>query len=238
MDRIVGMVVDRCCGGRLDRPAQGVSGALVDLLDGVDLRGTETRGRLGAGALQRLTGIRKHKSCRIELGLACRQIIDDTVGGSVEPVASGQNGARDKLLVRLRKCRVQQRAAVRKLLDRGWRDGRNGLHAPILGERNRFQIIDRVSGHDAVEVVGKVLGKNHALATARGTADEVGMVRTLAIVGINQKFSGLRRDVDRTVGMVRDCLRIEKELVGNGQVFVLVPAVLACYGEAAGQCGR
>src|SRR6266446_2822443 len=93
-------------------------------------------------------------------------------------------------------------AAVGKLLDRDWTHGRNGLHAPILSKCNRFQIIDRVSGHDAVEVVGKVLGENHALPTSRGTADEVGVVRTLAIVGINQKFSGLARDVDRTIGVV------------------------------------
>jgi len=217
---------------------QRVPRSLIDLLHRIDLRWRETGRRLRPGALQRLRGIRKHEGRRIEFGPARREIVDDAVGGSVELVAGRQDGAGEEVLIGDRKRRVEDRAAVRKLLDRRRRDGLDRLHPPVLGERDRLQVIDRIAGDDAVVVIGKVLREHHALPAAGGAADEIGAVRGLPVVGVDQELGDLRRRVDRTVGVVVNRLRIEQELVGDGQILVLMPAVLAGDGPAAGECRR
>ena len=54
------------------------------------------------------------------------------------------------------------------------------------------------------------------------------MLRLLTVVSLNKEFRGLRGCVYRTVSVIDHRLRFEIERVGVGQMFVLMPTVLAC----------
>ena len=143
---------------------------------------------------------------------------------------------------RERAANRQGRRAVREPLDRRRRDVIDLLDTPILGDRDSFQIENRIAGHNAVEVVREVLRHHHALPAAGRAADPIRPAWPVAVVDLDQILGRLRGDVDRTVGVVNDRLRVEKELVRNRQLAVFVPAVLARHSPAVSerrrQCSR
>src|SRR5260370_11356143 len=207
---------------------QGLCRVCVDPLDGIDRCWREAGGRLWPRALQRLLRTREDKGVRVECRLARCRVIDDAVEDPIKMIACGKYGALKEHLIRHGKRRVKNRIAVWKRPYRFRSDSLDVLDAPGLTERDCFQIIDRIARYDPVVVVGEVLRKYHALPTARGASDEVGAIRLLTIVSIDEKLCCLRGHVYRTVGVVDDRLLFEVERIGVGQMTVLMSTVLAC----------
>jgi hypothetical protein len=107
--------------------------------------------------LPQLPSTREHEACRIEFCLACAQIVDHAIAAPIEPVAGREERTGEQLLIGFRKCRIQDRIAVKLFLYRLRRDGLDRFDAPDLAQLDRFEIVEGIADDDAVMVVGKVL---------------------------------------------------------------------------------
>jgi hypothetical protein len=174
-----------------------------------------------------VAGVLEHEGGRVEFRLACPQIVDHAIDASVEAIAGRKKRAGEQLLIGLRKRRIQYRVAVGQLLYRLRRNGLDGLSGPKPAESDRFDIVNRGAGDNPVIIIGKILRHHHSLPATSGAADEIGAICLAAVKSVDQVLGSLRRDIDRTIGVIDDGLGIEEELGGVRKVRVLMSAVLA-----------
>src|SRR5437588_560996 len=92
-----------------DRVLAGIPRPLADILDRFDLRFRQTTVGLWSSTLQGLMSVAENVGGRIESLQAGRQIVDHTIDSPVKSVAGLQDGLCEELLVRCRKCRIQDR---------------------------------------------------------------------------------------------------------------------------------
>ena len=93
-------------------------------------------------------------------------------------------------------------------------DIQDRFHAIRFAHPDRFLIVDRVAGNDAVEERGEFLRHHHALTSASGTADPIRAIGPGAVVLVDQVLRGQRGHLDRLIGLTDDTQWIEEVLVG------------------------
>ena len=94
----------------------------------------------------------------------------------------------------------------------------------------------RVTGDDPVEHGGIALREDHAFASARGTADKVGIRRRFCVV-VRDDLLGDSGDFSvREEGEIEIGLLVAHEGEIEGARFGLVPCIGAGYRESAGEC--
>src|SRR6185437_8367804 len=183
LERDAGVIGERGIGRRAARiPRPGERG-----LERVDLLRAEAGIILGALALQRR---------RVEMALP--GVEDHAVRDAVGGVAGFDDGVDHELLLARRK-RLRRLRLARRILRR---DLGEGMIEPREAEIGMARVHRVIARHDAVEIAGIALRRQHALAPAGGAAGEIGMRRGLAVVARDDGLGDARDLAHRSVGEI------------------------------------
>jgi hypothetical protein len=90
------------------------------------------------------------------------------------------------------------------------------------------------AGDNPVIIIGKFCD---ITIPCRPPVEQSTNVCLAAVKSVDPVLGSLRRDIDRTIGVIDDGLGIEEELGGVGKVRVLMSAVLARHCPATGETG-